>query len=120
MNRLAVLIIVSTLLLVSMYAIAGVSVAGKFVNSDFAALYTGAWIVRTNEVAQLYNPEIQRTVQFTTFNKDPGGNGSHFLPFINPPHVAFLLLPLSLLPARQAGLLLFSINCLVAVWAIGL
>jgi hypothetical protein len=66
---------------------------------DYIAFDTAASIVRQGDAARLYDRDLQRSVQAS---RTGNGNEPHYFVFANPPVVAVLFVPLTLLPARAA------------------
>jgi hypothetical protein len=97
-----------------------------FVAADFTSFYTGYYMVRVGEGVNLYDPALQSSYQqqFMGGLTFEGG----VLLFANPPFVAILFSPVSLLPLDSAfylwslielGLLIWllvSLNRLFAYW----
>lgn len=76
--------------------------AGDVMGPDFPAFYTAGWMLRHGEAARLYDlrrqQEVQRTLGLSP--RPPAGQGVSA--FINPPHYALLMVPLSALPYSAA------------------
>lgn len=78
---------------------------------DYLAFHTGGLLVREGRAADLYNWQVQRSIQETWVDR----SYRQFYPFAYPPHVAALFAPLSTLPP-EAGKILFTllmVLCLV-------
>jgi hypothetical protein len=74
-----------------------------FWRADFSAFYTGWAIIRDGGGTQLYDPDLQMTVQQQilegrSFKDD-------LLPYVNPPHLTLPFVPLSRLPRTSAYLI---------------
>jgi hypothetical protein len=84
---------------------------GDVLGPDFPAFYTAGWMLRHGEADKLYDSARQREIQQTFL---PGMKGVSA--YINPPHYALLMQPLSTLPYSTAFALwtLFSLSCFVA------
>lgn len=80
---------------------------GLLWRGDFTAYFTGAMMVREGHASQLYDFALQAEVQREMLGERSFYGG--LLPFISPPHVALLLLPLAVLPLPAA----------FAVWTVG-
>lgn len=97
-----------------------------FVRADFTSFYSGFYMVRVGEGSNLYDPALQSSYQQQFMDGITFEGG--VLLFANPPFVAIVLSPLSLLPLGpafyvwtllQTGLLiwvLISLNRLFAHW----
>jgi len=97
-----------------------------FVRADFTSFYTGFYIVRVGEGSNLYDAALQSSYQQQFMDGITFEGG--VLLFPNPPFVAIVISPLSLLPLSpafyvwslmQLGLLiwvLFSLNRLFSHW----
>jgi hypothetical protein len=77
--------------------------------ADFHCLYTAAVLLHT-EPSHLYDLARQRSIQFDLFGRENG-----WLPFIQPPDEALLIVPFSLLPYRTAYLLYLAFNVALIV-----
>ena len=88
---------------------------------DFTAFYTGWTIARSPDRANLYNLDTQRAYQSRILSSD-GYDISELqdglLPYLNPPHVSILFVPLTLLPRRSAFLswMILQIAVLLLLW----
>jgi hypothetical protein len=74
-----------------------------FWRADFSAFYTGWVIVRDGQGAQLYDPDLQTAIQQEVLEGRSFKDG--LLPYVNPPHLTILFVPLSLLSRTNAYLL---------------
>jgi hypothetical protein len=74
-----------------------------FWRADFSAFYTGWVIVRDGQGGQLYDADLQMTVQQEVLEGRSFKDG--LLPYVNPPHLTVSFVPLSLLPRTSAYLL---------------
>lgn len=81
--------------------------------ADFSAYYTGAKIVWDGQADQLYDFNLQAEVQLRILGANAFQGG--LLPYITPPHFAFLLAPLASLPLSSAYWIWLSINLLAFV-----
>jgi hypothetical protein len=108
---LAVLLLWVVLLVLWFGGKNGRDAQGDVLGADFPAFYTGGWMLRHGEAEQLYDWSRQREIQQTFL---PGMKGVSA--FINPPHFAWLMQPLSTLPypAAFAVWTLFSLASFVA------
>ena len=76
--------------------------SGDVLGPDFPAFYTAGWMLRHGEAARLYDFERQKEVQ-RSLGLSPRLSPSHGVSaFINPPHYALLMAPLSALSYRAA------------------
>jgi hypothetical protein len=84
---------------------------GDVLGPDFPAFYTAGWMLRHGEADKLYDAARQREIQQTFL---PGMKGVSA--YINPPHYALLMQPLSTLPYSTAFAVwtLFSLSCFLA------
>jgi hypothetical protein len=79
---------------------AWLAAAGRFLPVDFDAFYTGAALLRDGHSARLYDLALQARYQLDLLGRLPlNGN---VLPFVSPPHLAVVLLPLAYLPLGAA------------------
>lgn len=90
-------------------------------SEDFTAFYTGWTIARSPDRADLYDLETQRTYQAQILAQD--GHDSSvlqggLLPYLNPPHISILFVPLSLLPRQTAFLvwMFVQLGLLALLW----
>lgn len=85
-----------------------------FVAADFTSFYTGYYMVRVGEGENLYDAAIQSKYQqeFMAGRTFEGG----VLLFPNPPYVAILLSPISLLPLNIAFYLWSLIQMSLLIW----
>jgi len=124
---LALLIIINiTLLVINAGLWISAAYQKLFVRADFTSFYTGFYMVRVGEGSNLYDPALQSSYQQQFMGGITFEGG--VLLFPNPPFVAIVFSPLSLLPLGpafylwtlvQSGLLiwvLFSLNRLFAHW----
>ena len=74
----------------------GASTLTGRLGGDYAAFYGAGRIVAEGEFGELYNWKRQLDAQKNLFPEEE----KSFLPFMNPPYVALVYLPLSLLPYR--------------------
>lgn len=76
--------------------------SGDVLGPDFPAFYTAGWMLRHGEAARLYDFERQEEVQRSLglSPRPPASRGVSA--FINPPHYALLMAPLSALSYRAA------------------
>jgi hypothetical protein len=84
---------------------------GDVLGPDFPAFYTAGWMMRHGEANKLYDAARQRDIQQTFL---PGMKGVSA--YINPPHYALLMQPLSTLPYPKAFAVwtLFSLCCFLS------
>lgn len=84
---------------------------GDVLGPDFPAFYTAGWMLRHGEADKLYDAARQREIQQTFL---PGMKGVSA--YINPPHYALLMQPLSTLPYPKAFAVwtIFSLGCFLA------
>ncbi|HEX8236378.1 MAG TPA: glycosyltransferase family 87 protein [Abditibacteriaceae bacterium] len=84
---------------------------GDVLGPDFPAFYTAGWMLRHGEADKLYEAARQREIQQSFL---PGMKGVSA--YINPPHYALLMQPLSTLSYSTAFTVwtLFSLSCFVA------
>jgi hypothetical protein len=87
-----------------------------FVAADFTSFYTGFYMVRVGEGANLYDPALQSSYQqqFMGGLTFEGG----VLLFPNPPFVAILFSPISLLPLESAFYLWSLIELGLLIWCL--
>ncbi len=71
--------------------------SGVVLGPDFPAFYTGGWLVRHGEYTNLYDLQRQVEVQNAALRGFDGVSA-----YLNPPHYALLMAPLSLLPYAGA------------------
>lgn len=91
---LALMTAVWTLLLALWFGgAAGRDRAGSVLGPDFTAFYTGGWLVQHGDYLGLYVLERQASVQRSVLAGFQGVSA-----YLNPPHYAILLAPLSALP----------------------
>lgn len=87
-----------------------------FMAADFTSFYTGYYIVRIGEGANLYDPALQASYQ------EQFMSGAIFfggvLLFPNPPFVAVILSPLSLLPLNVAYYIWSIIQLILLIWVL--
>src|ERR1041384_8620829 len=107
------LLVVAQLLLALIYTLPLFS-SELLTDSDFVSFYTGWTIVRNGDGAQLYDAELQRVYEARL----GGPEGAPFLPFVNPPHAAFIFMPLANLSPRSASLVFLALNCLIGFWVL--
>lgn len=88
--------------------------AGRFRPVDFDAFYTGAALLRDGHGARLYDLGLQAEYQRRLLGALPL-NG-HVLPFVSPPHLAVLLLPLSYLPLGAAYAVWTLVQLALVAW----
>lgn len=81
---------------------------GVVLGPDFPLLYTGGWIVRHGQAAQLYDLHLQQAIQRQILNSDVLST------YVYPPHWSLVGVPLSLLRYGQA-FALWSVLMLAAV-----
>ncbi|MGA3103234.1 MAG: glycosyltransferase family 87 protein [Terriglobales bacterium] len=105
-----------TTLLLGLIPFAGLTIVlliralpGDQTGRDFRQLYAAGFMVRTGQASQLYNMEIQQSVQQRVVS---GGSGG-YIPFIRPAYEAIFLMPLSLLPYRTAYFCFLGLNVLL-------
>lgn len=93
--------------------------------SDFTAFYTGAQVVRSGQIQNLYNPETQMEVQSSLLRPNGWLFSDGLLPFVYPPFFVLIFLPLTCFPLAVAFhawnlvslmLLLASILLLLKSW----
>lgn len=70
--------------------------------ADFSAYYTGGAIARDGLGSQLYDLDLQSRYQLDFLGGQSFSQG--VLPFNSPPHLALLMIPISLIPYSQAFL----------------
>ena len=111
------LLIVAQLLLALIYTLPLFSTE-LLADSDFISFYTGSTIIRNEDRARLYDIELQRVYQEKLWG--PAGAPFQFrlLPFVNPPHVAHIFVPLSYLDPRSASLVFLGLNSLLGLWVL--
>lgn len=81
-------------------------------NSDFRVFYSSGYILRT-QPQSLYSQELQSSIQQQFF---PHADTAFYtLSFINPPYLALVFAPLSLLPAQLAFYVWVGCNTLVLI-----
>ncbi len=93
------------------------AVQNLFVTADFTSFYTAYYLVRTGQGADIYNAAVQASYQL----KFMGGSitfAGGFLLFPNPPFVAILFSPISLLPLHAAFYLWTTIQLGLLAWAL--
>ncbi len=110
------LLIAAQLLLAIAYALPVLTIAGRLTGSDFLIYYTGGAIVRDGHGSRLYDLDLQRAYQAETLAQEGSQSSFGLFPFINPPHAAVVLSPLTYLPPRLAAYVFFAFNCLIAAW----
>ncbi len=66
-------------------------------NADFRAYYSAGYLVRSGHANQLYDFELQRTVQNNVIS-----HSTTLLPFIHPPHESLLFVPFAFFQYRTA------------------
>lgn len=88
----------------------GFDLRGVVLGPDFPAFYTGGWLVRHGELAQLYDLQRQQAVQQTLLP------GSALSAYVNPPHYSLFAAPFSALsyPAAFTLWSLLMLGCFVA------
>jgi hypothetical protein len=82
---------------------------GDKTGRDFRQLYAAGYMVRAGIGSQLYNMEIQNSVEHKLV---PGGYGG-YIPFIRPAYEAILFEPFSFLPYRTAYIFFLALNILL-------
>jgi hypothetical protein len=93
---------------------ARLAAGGAFLPVDFGAFYTGAVIVRDGFGARLYDLSVQAQYEVRLLGQLPlNGN---VLPFVSPPQLALLLLPLSHLSLPHAFAVWTGLQALVLLW----
>lgn len=84
--------------------------SGVVLGPDFPAFYTGGWLVRNGELAQLYDLERQQAIQQQVLP------GSALSAYVNPPHYSLAAAPFSAL-RYPAAFTLWSLLMLAAFCA---
>lgn len=94
---------------------------GKGSLTDFGSWYTAGQIVRAGEGSNLYDFSLQQHVQQA--EDERVGESAPFRPFVNPPHVAVVMAPMSWLDGNtayvlwsMANLALLACFALVTAW----
>jgi hypothetical protein len=82
--------------------------------ADFTAFYTGATMIAEGEGAELYDFAAQARAQQRLLGERRFERG--LLPFLNPPHVAFALVPLTRLSLAHALWIWTAAQLGVALW----
>ncbi len=111
------LLIAAQLLLAVAYTLPVLS-SDLLTNSDFLSFYTGSAIMSNGDGARVYELDVQRAYQARVLRSEGAPANSQFLPFINPPHAAFMLMALAYLSPKPAAFVLLAFNCLVAAWVL--
>ncbi len=82
--------------------------------SDYASFYTAGEIVKTDQADLLYDMKTQTDVQQPYRGFEPG-DVSNLLIYVNPPHTAIFMIPLTWLPYTVSFFVWYAINlCLLA------
>src|SRR5215213_9107798 len=87
-------------------------------DSDFISFYTGWSIVRDGGGARLYDAELQHAYQAELWGTEAEPSHPPFLPFVNPPHAAFIFMPLSYFAPTSAAFIFLGLNCLIGIWVL--
>lgn len=93
-------------------------VTGKMLGHDFLAFYTAGTFVRTGHAADLYDLEKIKTFEHAVGAANGLDMGASFGPWWNPPHYAWLFVPLSSLPFPQAVAIWTAMNLLALMGAV--
>ena len=93
--------------------------------NDFTSFWAAGVIVRDGKGPALYDNDLQRSIQTATrldasSSQVMSQNASYLIPFYNPPAMALLMVPLSLLPISWAMLLWSALSLLAMVMAVSL
>lgn len=79
-------------------------------HSDFRQLYAAAHMIRAGHGHELYEYSAQKTFQDAVVSRE-----EYVLPFLRPAYEAFIFVPFSFLPYRQAYLMFLAINLFLLV-----
>jgi len=102
----------------------GLDLAGQVIGTDYLEFYAAGWMIRHGQAARLYDPEAQLAAERAIL----GPSLPAYHAFLNPPFLALLFVPLSLLPypvsfalwsAMQLLLLALSLRALSPPSAFG-
>lgn len=72
----------------------GLDLAGQVIGTDYLEFYAAGWMIRHGQAARLYDPEAQLAAERAIL----GPSLPAYHAFLNPPFLALLFVPLSLLP----------------------
>ena len=117
-NFILVLLIIINITLIAINAGLWITAAYQklFIRADFTSFYTGFYMVRVGEGANLYNVALQSSYQ-QQFMGGVTFEGGVLL-FANPPFVAVVLSPLSSLPLSTAFYLWSLIQLSLLIWVL--
>ena len=87
-------------------------------DSDFISFYTGWTILRNGDQTRLYDVELQRVYQEKLWGPEGAPFQFRLLPFVNPPHAAYIFVPLAYLNPRSASLVFLGLNSLLGLWVL--
>lgn len=92
------LLVWSVLLVLCLGSVNGRDRKGDVMGPDFRAFYTAGWMVRHGESARLYDFDRQQKVQELLEIQPGAHNQQGVSAYLNPPHFAAAMAPLSALP----------------------
>jgi hypothetical protein len=114
---IAILIICNiTLILINMGIWIMAAKQKLFLAADFTSFYTGYYMVRIGAGANLYDPAYQASYQEQFMGGAVFFGG--VLLFANPPFVAVIFSPISLLPLNIAFYFWFLVQLVLLIWAL--